>query len=153
MGQTLTVTTPGQGPGRPRQASPPPAGHLVRNGLLAAPLLVATALWWRGSDGGWSAAFGLTLATLNLLVAARSLEWAAGVSLTAVGAVALGGYVVRLAVITVVVLGVRHLPWVDLPALGISLVVAHLGLLVWEARSIHQAAEATVSLGTASGRE
>jgi hypothetical protein len=121
--------------------------------MLAAPLLVAAALWWRGADGGWSATFGLTLATLNLFVAARSLEWAAGVSLTAVGAVALGGYVVRLAAITLIVLAVRNLPWVDLPALGASLVVGHLGLLIWEARSIHQAAQATVSLAEAPGRE
>jgi hypothetical protein len=137
MGQTLTVKTP---------AAMPPA-QLLRHGILVAPLLVAIALWWRGGDGAWSAAFGLTLATLNLLVAAGSLEWAAGVSLTAVGAVALGGYVVRLGVLSGVVLGIRNLGWVDLPALGVSLVVAHLGLLVWEARSIHRAAE------VASGRE
>jgi hypothetical protein len=142
MGQTLPV-------GAPAGVA---TGHLVRNGILVAPLLVAGALWWRGPDGGWSAAFGLTLATANLLVAARSLEWAAGVSLTAVGAVALGGYVVRLAVITVVVLLVRNLAWVDLPALGVSLVVAHLGLLIWEAGSIHRSAEAAVP-APAPGRE
>ena len=134
-------------PGRPAAAPSgglaAAPGHLVRNGLLAAPMLVAAAGLWRGGDGAWSAAAGLALATANLLVAVRLLEWAAGVSLAAVGAVALGGYIVRLAIITAAVLGVKNQSWVDLPALGISLVVAHLGLLVWEARSIHLAAEAT----------
>ena len=146
MGQTLTVGPQGTA-GSPGELRLPPAPRLLRQGILVAPVLVGTALWWRGGDGAWSAAFGLTLATLNLLVAAASLEWAAGVSLTAVGAVALGGYVVRLAVISGVVLGIRNLGWVDLPSLGVSLVVAHLGLLVWEARSIHHAAD------VASGRE
>lgn len=129
------------------QASPvssAPAGHLLRHGLLVAPLLVTAAGLWRGGDGAWSAAFALALATANLLVSARSLEWAAGVSVNAVAAVAMGGYIVRLAVITVVVLLLRNLAWVDLPALGLSLVVAHLGLLVWEARSVHLAAETSV---------
>ena len=144
MGQALPVNAP---------MGIATAGHLVRNGLLVAPLLVAAALWWRGADGGWSAALGLTLATTNLLVAARSLEWAAGVSLAAVGAVALGGYVLRLAVIGAVLFLVRNLAWVDLPALGVTLVVAHLGLLTWEARLIHRAADGPVSLATAPGRE
>jgi hypothetical protein len=147
MGQTLTVPTPARDAGCPREVRMPPTFQLLRHGILVAPLLVGIALWWRGGDGGWSAAFGLTLATLNLFVAAGSLEWAAGVSLTAVAAVALGGYIVRLGVMSGVVLGIRNLGWVDLPALGVSLVVAHLGLLVWEARSIHHAAE------VASGRE
>jgi hypothetical protein len=142
MGQTLTVTTPAQGAGS-RPADRTAGGHFLRNGILVAAVLMAFALWWRGPDGGWSAAFGVALATLNLLVAVRSLEWAAGVSLAAVGAVALFGYVLRLGVISAVVLGIRNLSWVDLPILGISLVVAHLGLLSWEARSIHHAAKAT----------
>ena len=145
MGHAATVSSV---PARPS----PPAGHLVRNGLLGAPLLVLAAGLWRGADGAWSAAFGLALATANLLVSARSLEWAARISFNTVAAVALGGYVVRLAVITMVVLLVRNLAWVDLPALGISLVVAHLGLLIWEARSIHLAAEAGTP-PTAPGRE
>lgn len=116
--------------------------HLLRTGVVAAPAVVAAAALWRGGDGAWSAAFGMALATANLLVSVGTLEWAAGVSLTAVAGVALGGYIARLAAITAVVLLVKDQSWVDLPALGISLVVAHLGLLVWEARSIHLAAEA-----------
>jgi len=37
---------------------------------------------------------------------------------TAIGAAALGGYVVRLAVILVALVVLRHQPWIDLPTLG-----------------------------------
>ena len=109
------------------------AAHLLRPGLLAAPLVVVGATGLRGVEGGLSAATGLVLALANLVVAARSLDWAAGISLTLVAAVALGGYVLRLAAITAVVLLLRHLAWVDLPALVMSLALAHLGLLTIEA--------------------
>ena len=109
------------------------AGHLLRRGLLAAPLVVVGATGLRGVEGGLSAATGLVLALANLVVAARSLDWAAGISLTLVAAVALGGYVLRLATITAVVLLLCRLAWVDLPALAMTLALAHLGLLTIEA--------------------
>jgi hypothetical protein len=112
-------------------------GQLLRHGLLAAPLLALAAARLRGLHGGLSAVAGLALVLANLHIAARSLDWAAGISLPVVAAVAMGGYVIRVAAITVVVLLMGHLTWVDLPALAVTLVVAHLGLLVAEARSIH----------------
>lgn len=126
---------------------PTPGDHLIRNAALAAPLIVLVAGLWRGSDGAASAVLGIALAAANLFVSARSLEWAAHHSVGAVGAVALGGYVVRLATITVIVLLMKDLTWVDLPAVGISLVVAHLVLAVWEARIIHLAATAAPGQG------
>jgi hypothetical protein len=90
---------------------------------------------WRGTHGALSAAFALALATVNLIAAARALDWAGRRSTVALAAVAMGGYVGRLAMITIAVLLVKDLAWVDLLALGITLIVAHLGLLVWEVRS------------------
>jgi hypothetical protein len=120
--------------GPPRPVGPTlVAGHLLRHGLLAAPLVVLAAAGLRGVEGGLSAGAGLALALANLCLAARSLDWAAGVSLTLVAAVALGGYVVRLAAITVVVLLMARLAWVDLPALAVTLATTHLGLLTAEA--------------------
>ena len=108
-------------------------GHLVRHGLLAAPWLALGATGLRGVNGGLSAVAGLALAVANLVLAARSLDWAAGVSLPLVAAVAMGGYVVRLAAITAVVLLMHNLAWVDLPAVAVTLAIAHLGLLTAEA--------------------
>ena len=84
----------------------------------------------------WSAAFALVLVVINFLAAARSYEWAARISPTTLAGVALGGYVARLAVITVVVLIVKDAAWVDLVVLGITPIVAHPGLLFWELRSV-----------------
>jgi hypothetical protein len=120
--------------GPPRPVGPTlVAGHLLRHGLLAAPLVILAATGWRGVEGGLSAAAGLTLALTNLCLAASSLDWAAGVSLTLVAAVALGGYVIRLAAITAVVLLMGRLAWVDVPALAVTLATTHLGLLTAEA--------------------
>ncbi|MDQ1500194.1 MAG: hypothetical protein QOI86_3534 [Actinomycetota bacterium] len=104
-------------------------GHLLRHGLLAALLLMLAATGLRGPGAGLSAGTGVALAAANLSLAGRSLDWAAGISLALVAAVALGGYVVRLAAITAVVLLLHHLPLVDLPALAVTLALAHLGLV------------------------
>ena len=120
--------------GPPRPVGPTlVAGHLLRHGLLAAPLVVLAATGLRGVEAGLSAGAGLALALANLCLAARSLDWAAGVSLTLVAAVALGGYVIRLAAITAVVLLLGRLAWVDLPAVAVTLAITHLGLLTAEA--------------------
>ena len=46
------------------------------------------------------------------------------------------GYLMRLGVLFVAVYPVRHMGWVSVPALGTSLIVTHLGLLVWELRYV-----------------
>ena len=155
MGQAATVTP---GPSRAalrQQETPPmvPVGHLVRSALVIAPLVLVVAGIWRGGNGAGSAAFGLALAAANLSVSAQGLDWAATVSPTAIAAVALGGYVGRLAAITIVVLLMKDLSWIDLPAVSISIVIGHLGLLTWEARTIHLAAERASSGPAGSGHE
>jgi hypothetical protein len=49
---------------------------------------------------------------------------------------AMGGFVLRLGLITVAVLVVKDQSWVELVPLGLTLVVTHLGLLIWEARHL-----------------
>jgi len=46
------------------------------------------------------------------------------------------GYILRLGVVALAVMLVRNEPWVDLVALGLTLIVTHLGLLFWEMRFI-----------------
>ncbi|MBI2170250.1 MAG: hypothetical protein HYU28_12250 [Actinobacteria bacterium] len=125
----------------PRAVGPPDvevgiARSIARHGLVAAPAFVLAALVWRGLDGAWSAGLGLALVVANVVAAARLARWAARISPGALYAATLGGYVARLAVITGFVLLVRH--WVDVVALGISIVVAQLTLLAWEVRSVSQ---------------
>jgi hypothetical protein len=45
---------------------------------------------------------------------------------------AMGGFIVRLALITIAVLAVKDQSWVSLVPLGFTLIITHLGLLIWE---------------------
>ena len=78
----------------------------------------------------------IALVLVNLLLAATSLSWAARRSLTLVMAVAFGGFFVRMGLVTVVMLLVKDRSWIDLVALGVTVLVTHLGLLFWELRYV-----------------
>ncbi len=112
------------------------AFDMLKRGIWFAPaiLIAATAIW--GSDGAASAAVAIAVVLVNLVLAAVSLSWAARRSLTLVMAVALGGFLVRMGLVTVVLLLVKDEPWIDLTALGVTVLVTHLGLLFWELRYV-----------------
>jgi hypothetical protein len=110
-------------------------GDLVKRTWPALLVLVALGGFW-GLGGVASAAYGTGLAVLNLLLAAWMLSTAARISLTLLMAAALGGFLLRLGIITVAVLVVVHASWMQLIPLCLSLLVAHLGSLAWEARFV-----------------
>jgi hypothetical protein len=109
---------------------------IVRRGLMVAPAILLVAGLLRGWSGVASAAIGLGIVLINFLAAAAIMTRAAKSGATAIGAAALAGYVVRLAVILVALVMLRHQPWIDLPTLGLVIVGTHLGLLVWEMKYV-----------------
>ena len=109
---------------------------LVKHGLLLSPVVVLVAGIVSGWDGTASAAIALGIVCLNFTLAALSVGWAAKISPVMVGGVALGGYVVRLALILVALVLLRNVSWIVLPWLGFTLVGAHLVLLFWEMRYV-----------------
>lgn len=112
------------------------AADMARRMLPVLPVLVVVAgLIW-GLDGALSAAFAVALVLGNLALSAAMLGRAARISLPLLMAAALGGFALRLFLITAVVLVVKDQPWVDLTALGLTLIVTHLGLLIWETRHV-----------------
>lgn len=112
------------------------ARDLVRRALPLAPLVVlAAAIPW-GVDGALSALLALALVCGNFLLSAALITGAARISLPLLMAAVLGGYLVRLALLFGAVLLVKDLGWVELWPLGLTLVVAHLGLLLWETRHV-----------------
>ena len=129
---TEDLLQPVDGPPVERQL----AFDMSRRGLFVAPVLigVATAIW--GVHGGLSAAFAIALALGNLILAAVLVSWAAKISLVALAAVTLGGYLLRLGLLTVAVLLVRNQGWVSWIPLALTLLVTHLGLLLWETRYV-----------------
>ena len=108
---------------------------MLRRGWPALLGLIALGGIW-GLDGVPSAAIGVGVAVANALLAAAMVSAAARVSLGMVYAAALGGYLVRLALITVAVLVVVQMDWVEVVPLSFALVIAHLGLFIWEARFV-----------------
>ncbi|MGD9703675.1 MAG: ATP synthase subunit I [Acidimicrobiia bacterium] len=125
-------TTRIEGPGPERQIS----RDLVKRGLFAGPLLVAisAAIW--GMDGAVGALYGIGLVLVNFLLSAGLLSASARISLGLMMAAALFGYLIRLALIFVAVLVVRDASWISLTALGLTIIVTHLGLLFWELRYV-----------------
>ncbi len=109
---------------------------MIRRSLPALPLLVVVAAVFWGRAGALSAAFAIALVLVNFLVAATLLEWGARISVALFAVAALGGFVLRLALLTVAVLVVKDQWWVELVPLGFTLVITHLGLLIWEARHV-----------------
>ncbi|MGH9279613.1 MAG: ATP synthase subunit I [Acidimicrobiales bacterium] len=112
------------------------ASDMIRRALPALPVLVLVAGLVRGVDGALSAAFAIGLVLANFLIAAAVLARAARIGVGALGFAALGSFIVRLVLITVAVLVVKDQSWVDLVPLGLTIVVTHLGLLIWESRYV-----------------
>jgi hypothetical protein len=109
---------------------------MVRRGLPAAPVLIAVAALIWGVNGALSAAYAIGLVLANFVAAAVIVSWAARISLVLMAVAALGGYLVRLALLTVAVYVVRDQAWVSMVPLALTLMVTHLGLLWWETRYV-----------------
>lgn len=123
-----------------RDTGPSPEAQITRDivkrGLIAAPVLIAASWLVWGVDGAWSSAFGLGLVLCNFMIAAGLVATTARISYALMMAATLFGYVLRLGLIALAVMLVRDQTWVDLMALGLTLVVMHLGLLFWEMRYV-----------------
>jgi hypothetical protein len=123
-----------------RDLGPAPEPVLVRDmakrGVLFAPAIVAAgAIGW-GAAGAASAAYALGLVLVNFLVAAWMLSTAARISYGLLMGAALFGFLLRLGLVSAAVLLVQDAGWVEPVPLGLTLVVAHLGLLFWELRYV-----------------
>jgi hypothetical protein len=112
------------------------ATDMLRRGIWFTPgvVVVATLIWgWQGAS---SAALAIALVAVNLMLAAIGLSWAAKRSFNTIMAMSLGGFAVRMGLLTAVLYAVRDASWVDMTALGILVLGTHLGLLVWEMRYV-----------------
>ena len=133
MTEPLSLMHPVEGPATERQIA---FDIILRRGLPVAPalILIGGLIW--GIDGAASAAFGVGLVLVNLALSALILGWAARISLAFLMGAALFGYLARLALITIAVLAVHNQSWVSIVPLGLTIIVTHLGLLIWETRYV-----------------
>lgn len=109
---------------------------MVKHGLLVAPVLIGLAgLVW-GTAGAWSAAYAIALVLINFALSAALISSTAKISLGLMMGATLFGYLIRLGLIMLAVLLVKDAAWISLPALGATIIVTHLGLLVWELKYV-----------------
>jgi len=111
------------------------ARDLARRAIPLVPVALLFGLAW-GIDGALSAGFGLGLVVVNFLLAAALIGAGARVSPTLLVVAIMGGYLLRLVLVFGAVLLVKDASWMELWPMGLTLVIAHLGLLWWETRYV-----------------
>jgi hypothetical protein len=124
---------------RKMEPSVEPERELVRR---AAPFFVPAcglALVIGAVAGGWSVAWsatlGVAIVAANFALSGLSLSWAARISLTAIAAVVMGGFIVRMAAIVAIMYVLdRFTEWFVPLAFGLAVVPATLILLGFELR-------------------
>jgi hypothetical protein len=109
---------------------------MVKRGLVVAPVMIAACLVIWGLDGALSSAYGIVIVLANFALAARLISFTAPISLGLMMGAILFGYLLRLGLIFFAVWVVRDAAWISFPALGATIIVTHLGLLVWELKYV-----------------
>ncbi len=117
------------------------ARHTVRRAVVVGPLLIGAFWFARGGAGAIAAALGIVIVAAYFLLSGAMLSVAARLSLAAYHAAALLGFFLRLGLIALTMLTVARVTDVDRIALGITVVVAYLSLLGWEAVAVSRGQE------------
>jgi hypothetical protein len=107
-------------------------------GAVGAPVAAGLPFLFGGRGAALSALIAAVVVVANFAAHGLSLAWAAGVSITAVHAVALGGVVVRLGVIVGLMFLLDRMAFFSPLAFGLTAVIGTLGLLVYEARLVQR---------------
>jgi len=109
---------------------------LAKRALLVLPVaLVVGAIGW-GTAGALSAGYALLIVAANYLLSAFLISQSAKISLGLLMGAVLFGFLIRMALILGAVWIVKDAWWFEAWPLGITLIVAHLGLLFWEMKHI-----------------
>ena len=109
---------------------------MLLRGLKISPAWLALSVVFWGVNGLASSAYGLGLIFTNFAFAAALLTWAGRISVGALMFAALGGFVLRLVILTVAVIAFSKIGVFAPIPLAITIIVSHLGLLVWETRYV-----------------
>lgn len=112
------------------------ATDMARKSVVVAAVLVAVSAVAWGVAGALSSAFAVALVVINFLAAAGLIAWSAPKGGSWVMGTVMGGYVLRLGVVTAALFLVKDAGWVERAPLFGTLLVTHLGLLLWEAKSV-----------------
>jgi hypothetical protein len=112
------------------------SNDMIKRGVIVAPVLIAICgLIW-GMNGAWSSAYAIALVLVNFALASGIVAFTAKISLQVMMGGIMFGYLLRLGLIFLAVYLVKDAGWISLPALGATIIVTHLGLLIWELKYV-----------------
>ncbi len=112
------------------------AADIVRRGLVLLPIGLLVGGLVDGAAGAISIVYAIAIVLCNFAIAAAMLAWASNISFAAVAGAALSGYFIRLTFVFAAVWFVRNTWWFSPVVLGLTIIVTHLGLLLWELRYV-----------------
>jgi hypothetical protein len=113
------------------------ARDLVKHGLIVAPFAVGLGALVRGKAGAVGVGAALAVVLFNYLMAGVLQSWAASKDSPGfLGATILVSLIVRFVVVILALSLLRNRSFLDYSTFGIAIVVSHLGLLAWEAKSV-----------------
>lgn len=127
---TSTVTTPAVNHQRAIVVD------MARRAALASPLVVLAATVGWGLDGAFSALYALAIVMLNFALSAAVVGRATTLSRNFIMAFVLGGFLARMLFVLGAITLAGRFDWVAKVPLGATVIVAHLGLLIWETRHL-----------------
>ncbi len=112
------------------------SNDMIKRGVIVAPVLIAICgLIW-GMNGAWSSAYAIAIVLVNFALASGIVAFTAKISLQVMMGGIMFGYLLRLGLIFLAVYLVKDAGWISLPALGATIIVTHLGLLIWELKYV-----------------
>ncbi len=112
------------------------ARDMVRRSLYLLPVAIVLGALLGGVEGIASVVYALAIVSINFFLAAWLIGKAAQINFALVFGAALGGFGIRLGLIFLAITAVAGQEWVRIVPMGITLIVTHLGLLVWELRYV-----------------
>lgn len=112
------------------------ARDIAKRALWVAPVLLAICAAFWGRNGAISCAFGIVVVVCNFLLSAFLITATARISVGLMMGAALFGYLLRLGLIFLAFVVVRDMTWFHRMAFGLTIVVTHLGLLLWETKFV-----------------
>lgn len=113
------------------------ARDLTRKAFWCIPVALVVGTVIAGIPGFVAAALGAAVVIANFTGAATAMSWAARISPDTLLGVTLFSYLFRMLLIIAAGFGVKAWGYPDMPVFLITVLVLHLVLLVWEARTVN----------------
>ena len=112
------------------------ARDLTKRAVWVLPAVAVVSLLIWGVPGVASSLFAMAIVVANFLLAAWMNSRAARISAALLGAVAMFGFLVRLAIVFIAFWLTRDAEWMRVVPFGLTVVATHLGLLFWEMKYV-----------------